>query len=93
MEFRSGYFEYTKQPQWETQNKIIKGKFDLFVKHIESDEKTWMYFDYKYLNSFLLNTSELRNVLNSSSFCASFSFINFVGYHMEFIRFSRGYIR
>lgn len=63
MDFRKGNFEFSKEPQWENQTEIIKGKFDFFLNQItESDPKIWLYFDYKYLNDFLLNATDLRNV-------------------------------
>lgn len=66
MDFRIGYFKPTIKPQWETVNKTVKGNFDLFLDHIRTDDKSWLYFDYKYLNSFLLNAGEFRNVCKSN---------------------------
>lgn len=63
MNFRSGTFEYTKEPQWERQTEVIKGKFDFFLNQTQSDANNWLYFDYKYLNNMLLNATNLRNVL------------------------------
>lgn len=63
MEFRRGNFHFSKEPQWENQTPVVKGKFDFFLNHIvESDPKQWLYFDYKYLNHFLMNATDLRNV-------------------------------
>lgn len=62
MEFRVGKFESTKAPQWERNTKTIKGKFDKFLKEIEKETNTWLYFDYKYLNQVLLSATNLRNV-------------------------------
>lgn len=63
MEFRTGNFEFSREPQWENHTQIVKGKFDFFLNHItETDPKTWLYFDYKYLNNFLLSATDLRNV-------------------------------
>lgn len=83
MAFRTGNFESSKEPQWENHTQIIKGKFDFFLNHItESDAKTWLYFDYKYLNNFLLNATDLRNVHNIFKlFCILFKNL-FVGHYM-----------
>lgn len=62
MEFRLGSYEPTKEPQWERYTDTIKGKFDFFLNQTQNDLKKWLYFDYKYLKTNLLNATELRNV-------------------------------
>lgn len=61
MEFRTGNFDFSNEPQWETQTDIIKGKFEYFLAQSENSTK-WLYFDYKHLKNVLLNTTDLRNV-------------------------------
>lgn len=62
MEFRIGNFGFSREPQWEKQTNIIKGKFDFFLAQSESDTKQWLYFDYKHLKNVLVNASDLQNV-------------------------------
>lgn len=70
MEFRTADFRKTKEPQWERKTKKIKYTFQQFLEQTESPTKqNWLYFDYKYLNSILLNASNFRKVY---SFCDAF---------------------
>lgn len=62
MEFRLGTCNSAKEPQWERNTEVIKGKFDFFLNQTQIDTDKWLYFDYKYLNNILLSATNLRNV-------------------------------
>ncbi|KAJ8936605.1 hypothetical protein NQ314_012220 [Rhamnusium bicolor] len=61
LEFRTGVFDYTKNPQWERTTNLTKGSFDYFLNQTESETKNWLYFDYKYLKDWLTDAEALRD--------------------------------
>ncbi|XP_044745865.1 HSPB1-associated protein 1 [Coccinella septempunctata] len=62
LEFRYGWNAKTKNPQWEKSTPSIKGNFKELLNFSKTDR--WLYFDYKYLNEWLLEAKELREQIN-----------------------------
>lgn len=51
---------YFKNPQWEKMTPLINGTFKDLQSFSQIDR--WLYFDYKYMNEWLLGAEELREV-------------------------------
>ncbi|XP_971977.1 HSPB1-associated protein 1 isoform X2 [Tribolium castaneum] len=66
--FRCGKKAFTQEPQWERATRIKKTTFKEFISFTESDNNSWMYFDYKYLKDWFKNTKELKKEVNWSLF-------------------------
>ncbi|XP_045460867.1 HSPB1-associated protein 1 isoform X1 [Harmonia axyridis] len=64
LEFRYGHNIKTENPQWEKNTPLIKGTLEDLLNFSQTDR--WLYFDYKYLNQWLLKAKELREQINFS---------------------------
>jgi HSPB1-associated protein 1 len=60
LNFRCGINSHTKEPQWERTTNNKKATFKDFLSFIKTENKNWMYFDYKYLKEWFTDIEELK---------------------------------